>query len=67
MIVNTVSGPTSARDATLIRAEALHRKITLLTTLSALRAAVEGLEARQNFKRSVAPLQDYYAGVIKSV
>ncbi|MDR2893138.1 MAG: carbamoyl-phosphate synthase large subunit [Deltaproteobacteria bacterium] len=65
MIVNTISGPTSARDATVIRADALHRKITLLTTLSALRAAVEGLEARQSFKRSVAPLQDYYAGVIK--
>jgi carbamoyl-phosphate synthase large subunit len=64
MIVNTVSGPTSARDATVIRAEALARKITLVTTLAALRAAVEGLEARQSDRRSVAPLQDYYAGKV---
>lgn len=64
MIVNTVSGPASARDATKIRAEALGRKITLLTTLAALRAAVEGLETRRKDRRSVAPLQDYYAGAV---
>lgn len=65
LIVNTVSGPASARDATVIRAEALARRITLLTTLAALRAAVEGLEARQVSRRSVAALQDYYAGSAK--
>jgi carbamoyl-phosphate synthase, large subunit len=65
MIVNTVSGPTSARDATVIRAEALARGVTLLTTIAALRAAVEGLEARKTETRSVAPLQDYYAGVVE--
>lgn len=65
MIVNTVSGPSSARDATFMRAEALSRKITMLTTLAALRAAVEGLEARQKAGRTVAPLQDYYAGRVK--
>jgi carbamoyl-phosphate synthase large subunit len=65
MIVNTVSGRTSARDATVIRAEALARKITLLTTLAALRAAVEGLESRRLDRRSVAPLQDYYAGTVQ--
>ena len=61
MILNTVSGPASARDATVIRELALSRKVTLLTTLAALRAAVEGLEARQRDRRSVAPLQEYYA------
>lgn len=64
MIVNTVSGPVSARDATVIRAEALARHIVLLTTLAALTAAVEGLEIRQTNKRSVAPMQDYYAGLV---
>jgi carbamoyl-phosphate synthase large subunit len=67
MIVNTVSGAASARDANRIRAEALSRRITLLTTLSAARAAVEGLESRQNSLRLVAPLQDYYAGVVEGV
>ena len=60
MIVNTVSGPRSARDATVLRGEALARHITTLTTLAALRAAVEGLEIRQTNMRSVAPLQEYY-------
>ena len=40
----------------------ISRRITLLTTLAALRAAIEGLEVRQKEMRSVAPLQDYYAG-----
>ena len=65
IIVNTVHGPTSARDATIIRAEALARRSTLFTTIAALRAAVEGLEARQKQARSVAPLQDYYAGCVE--
>lgn len=64
MIVNTVSGTTSARDASPIRSEAILRRITLITTITALAAAVEGLETRQYDKRSVAPLQDYYTGVV---
>jgi carbamoyl-phosphate synthase large subunit len=62
MIVNTVSGPSSARDATAIRAEALARNIPLLTTLAALDAALEGLEAGTSEAPDVTPLQDYYAG-----
>jgi hypothetical protein len=62
--VNTVSGPTSARDASPIRGEAITRRITLITTITALAAAVEGLETLQRDKRSVAPLQDYYAGKV---
>jgi carbamoyl-phosphate synthase large subunit len=65
LMVNTVSGSTSARDATVIRAEALARNIPLLTTLAALRAVVEGLEVRRVDRRSVAPLQDYYAGLVR--
>ncbi|MDR2574417.1 MAG: carbamoyl-phosphate synthase large subunit [Desulfovibrio sp.] len=65
IIVNTVSGPASARDATVIRAEALSRRSALFTTIAALRAAVEGLEARRKYTRSVAPLQDYYAGCVE--
>jgi carbamoyl-phosphate synthase large subunit len=64
MIVNTVSGPSSARDATAIRAEALARNIPLLTTLAALDAALEGLEAGVAEKYTAVPLQDYYSGLI---
>jgi carbamoyl-phosphate synthase large subunit len=66
LMVNTVSGSTSAKDATAIRAEALTRNIPLLTTLSALSAAVEGLEVSRRDKHCVAPLQDYYAGLVKA-
>ncbi len=65
MIVNTISGAESARDATLIRSEAISRHVTLLTTVAALRAAIEGLERRRKEMRSVAPLQDYYAGRVQ--
>lgn len=65
MIVNTVSGSISARDANTIRTEALARRINLITTLSALGAVVEGLETRKQEQRIVAPLQDYYAGYIQ--
>lgn len=60
MLVNTISGSKSAQDATVLRAEALARHITTITTIAALRAAVEGLEVRQTSMRSVVPLQDYY-------
>ncbi len=64
MVVNTVSGATSARDASPIRAEAISRHITLITTITALAAAVEGLETLRHHRRSIAPLQDYYAGKV---
>jgi carbamoyl-phosphate synthase large subunit len=64
MIVNTVSNPQSIRDASEIRAEALSRGITLLTTIPALRAVVEGLQVAEQW--AVAPLQDYYAGKVRS-
>lgn len=65
MIVNTISGPTSARDATVIRAEAMARHITSITTLAGLTAAVEGLETRRDQMHNVAPLQDYYSGAVQ--
>jgi len=65
MFVNTVSGPYSTRNITTIRSEANLRRITLLTTVTALAAAVEGLEARLTDQRTVAPLQDYYAGMVE--
>ena len=65
MIVNTISGPTSARDATVIRAEAMARRVTTITTLAALAAAVEGLETRLAEMHHVAPLQDYYSGAVE--
>jgi carbamoyl-phosphate synthase large subunit len=60
MMVNTISGPTSARDATVIRAEAISRGVALITTMAAFTAAVEGLRQRRLASWRIAPLQDYH-------
>ncbi|MDR2455940.1 MAG: carbamoyl-phosphate synthase large subunit, partial [Deltaproteobacteria bacterium] len=60
MMVNTISGPTSARDATVIRAEAIRRGVTLITTMAGFNAAVEGLKETRRSSWRIAPLQDYH-------
>jgi carbamoyl-phosphate synthase large subunit len=60
MMVNTISGPTSARDATVIRAEAISRGVTLITTMAGFTAAVEGLKETRRSSWRIAPLQDYH-------
>ena len=60
MMVNTISGPTSAKDATFIRAEAISRGVTLITTMAGFTAAVEGLKETRRSSWRIAPLQDYH-------
>lgn len=60
IMINIVAGLDAARDALPIRATTLARKIALVTTVAALNAAVEGLEAQCTEKPYVAALQDYY-------
>jgi carbamoyl-phosphate synthase large subunit len=60
LLVNTISGPASARDATVIRAEAISRGTTLITTMAGLQAAVEGLKQARLDNWRIAPLQDYH-------
>ena len=60
MMVNTISGPTSARDATVIRAEAISRGVTLITTMAGFAAAIEGLKETRRSNWRIAPLQDYH-------
>jgi carbamoyl-phosphate synthase large subunit len=60
MMVNTTSGPASAKDATVLRAEAISRGITLITTMAGLKAAVEGLREMKKASWRIAPLQDYH-------
>ncbi|MDR1397556.1 MAG: carbamoyl-phosphate synthase large subunit [Desulfarculales bacterium] len=64
MIVNTVSNPQSVHDASKIREEALRLDVTLLTTIPALRAVVEGLSVSGQW--AVSPLQDYYTGKVRA-
>ncbi len=60
LAVNTIAGQGSARDGQIIRAEALKRRIPVLTTISALEAMVEGLVQWRRKALSVEALQDFY-------
>jgi carbamoyl-phosphate synthase large subunit len=60
LAVNTIAGQGSARDGQIIRAEALKRRIPVLTTISALEAMVEGLTQWRRKALSVEALQDFY-------
>jgi carbamoyl-phosphate synthase large subunit len=60
LLVNTISGSTSAKDATIIRAEAISRGVTLITTMAGLIATLEGIKATRLGDWRIAPLQDYH-------
>jgi carbamoyl-phosphate synthase large subunit len=61
LIVNTPSGPTSRADEVSIRAEAVARKIPLVTTESGARATVAGIGHVKKNGWSVKAIQDYKA------
>ena len=58
LVVNTISGQGSARDAQIIRAEAIRLGLPLITTINALRALVEGL--LEGPETRPAALQDFH-------
>ena len=62
IIVNTVADKQSIADSSLIRREALQRKVTNYTTLAAARAACEAHRQAADF--DVNPLQDLHKEVL---
>ncbi|MDR1109503.1 MAG: carbamoyl-phosphate synthase large subunit [Deltaproteobacteria bacterium] len=60
LVVNTTSGQTADKDSVDIRAEAIRRGITLITTMAGFNAAVTGLKAMNKDHWRIAPLQDYH-------
>jgi len=65
LVINTVIGSVSEKDAKAIRSQAVARGIPLITTVAAARAAVEGIAAARKQQLSVCALQDLHrsAGV----
>ena len=63
IVVNTPLGKTSKFDEHPIRTNAVSRNITLVTTLAAANALVEGLEASKEYKPTIKALQDYHAEI----
>jgi carbamoyl-phosphate synthase large subunit len=61
LIVNTPSGPTSREDEIAIRAEAVARKVPLVTTESGARATVAGIAHMKGRDWAVNALQDFQA------
>ncbi|MBV8207227.1 MAG: carbamoyl-phosphate synthase large subunit [Acidobacteria bacterium] len=61
LIINTPHGPDPFFDEKAIRRAAVLRRIPTITTLSAARAAVEGIAALQRGDLKVYPLQELHA------
>ena len=64
LIVNTPSGPEPLFDEKAIRRAAVTARIPTITTLSAARAAAEGISALQRGEVRVQALQQLHAGRI---
>jgi len=60
LIINTPAGATAFDDEQAIRRAAIQHQIPCITTLSAGRAAAEGIEARRNAGIQVRSLQDLH-------
>ncbi len=61
LIVNSPAGARSFQDEKTIRREAMHHQIPCMTTLSAARAAAEGIAARREHPARVESLQQLHA------
>jgi len=61
LIINTPQGPDPFFDEKAIRRAAVLRRIPTITTISAARAAVEGIAALQRGELAVHALQELHA------
>ena len=62
LVVNTFSGPLSRPDEKFIRTLVVSRGVPLITTVSAARAAVEGISAIRAQRSTLRTIQEYHAG-----
>jgi carbamoyl-phosphate synthase large subunit len=60
LVINTPLGRHAHYDDTYIRKISLQRRIPCLTTISAALAAVEGIRAKQEGRRTLRSLQEYH-------
>ncbi len=63
LVINTPRGKASKADDAYIRQAAIRYKIPYITTIAAALAAAKGIEACQNGKPDVKPLQHYHADI----
>ncbi len=61
LVINTFSGPQGRPDEKHIRTLVVSRGVPLITTISAARAAVEGIEAMRARRVTLKALQEYHA------
>jgi len=64
LVINTFSGPQGRPDEHAIRTLVVSRGIPLITTISAARAGVEGIEAVKDQKVTLRSIQEYHASRI---
>ena len=62
MVINTPSGKVAREDEIKIRSTATANRISIITTLRAAHASLEGIRALREHGLHVKPLQEYHAG-----
>lgn len=62
VVINTFSGPQGRPDEHAIRTLVVSKGIPLITTISAAKACVEGIEAMKNQKITLRSIQEYHSG-----
>jgi carbamoyl-phosphate synthase large subunit len=63
LVINTPRGKGSRADDAYIRQAAVRNKIPYITTVTAAKAAAEGISERRKGDTEVKPLQDYHAEI----
>jgi carbamoyl-phosphate synthase large subunit len=61
LVINTFSGPQGRPDEKSIRTMLISRGVPLMTTISAARAATEGITAMREQKETLMSIQEYHA------
>ncbi|MDY6826979.1 MAG: carbamoyl-phosphate synthase large subunit [Bacillota bacterium] len=62
LIINTPAGSGAFSDGKCMRQQAVHRGVSIITTMQGAMAALEGMRALQHSGMSVQCLQEYYRG-----
>lgn len=67
LIINTSSGANARSDEARMRQNALARGVSIITTMRAAQAALEGITILQNENMNVRSLQDYHKSITKNI
>jgi carbamoyl-phosphate synthase large subunit len=65
LVINTPAGRASSQDDSYLRKAVVKYKVPYITTITAARAAAEGIAARRQRRGGVKSLQSYHADIVR--